>query len=104
MCSAIIKPSSLIIQSSESRLSLVIRTQRCSFTSGTKRGLREERGHPSTDDAGMTDTHLGGRLQGPRAVALLKQGGDTGDGRAGPPGDDRFKGRERRGSFFLRTN
>lgn len=64
MCSAIIKPSALIIQALESHLSPVIQTQWCPPTTRMKRGLQEERRPPSTGYASMKNVHLVGTLQG----------------------------------------
>lgn len=112
MCSAIIKPSAPIIQSLESHLNSVVQTWRCSPTTGTNRGVREDRQCPRSEDASTKNSDLVGRFRGPRgerSCSAAEAEGDSGDGHAGSPspnappemtGSKEGEG----GLFFLRSN
>lgn len=84
MCSAIIKPSGLIIQNSKNHLCLVIQTLWSSLVTGMKRWDLRERGHPSTHDASMENYHPAGKvseMEGKEAALLQNWGGGGWGGR-----------------------
>lgn len=88
MCSAIIKPSALIIQSLESHLNSVVWTWWCSPITRTKRGVWEERQCPRSDDDSTKNSDLVERFCGPRgerSCSAAEVGGDSGDSHAGSP-------------------
>lgn len=92
MCSAIIKPSVLIIQNSKNHLCLVIQILWSSLVTGMKRWDLRERGHPSTHDASMENYHPAGKvseMEGKEAALLQnwRTGGwEGGEGRWGQLG------------------
>lgn len=92
MCSAIIKPSVLIIQNSKNRLCLVIQILWSSLITGMKRWDLRETGHPSTHDASMENYHPAGKvseMEGKEAALLQNwrtegwEGGEGGWGQLG---------------------